>query len=274
VPMNVTRICPSLAMRGASGSSMFASFVRNPSRARSARHSASTRAGGHADGERDPQWHEHDLVEYPRAGDRKGDVRRLAPDRDLGITREQLSMVARRAKAAVTTRRPTGRTPSRPRKAVRWSILRVILGSKGGQELVDPPGRDLLMSSAHTFGELASAIDRAFARWDLSHVHEFRLVDGRRIVMEDADEFQETASANDLDERAHSLSSMGLNPGDTFTYVFDLGDDWEHGCTVLRTDVDPEEVAGIVPSEILPIFGWGTIPDQYGRLSPNDDQDE
>src|SRR2546425_1725004 len=55
---HVPRICPSLALRGASGSSTFASFVRNPSRARSARHSASTRAGGHADGERDPQWHE------------------------------------------------------------------------------------------------------------------------------------------------------------------------------------------------------------------------
>jgi len=148
----------------------------------------------------------------------------------------------------------------------------VILRSKGGDALVDPPGRDLLVSSAHTFAELASAIDRTFARWDLSHLHEFRLVDGRRIVMEDADEFE--ASPNDLDERSHSLSSIGLSSGDTFTYVFDLGDDWEHRCAVLRTDVDPEEEAGIVPSGILPIFGWGTIPDQYGRLSPDDDQDE
>jgi len=55
--------------------------------------------------------------------------------------------------------------------------------SKGGEELVDPPGRDLLMSSAHTFADLASAIDRVFARWDLSHLHEFRLLDGRRVMM-------------------------------------------------------------------------------------------
>jgi hypothetical protein len=183
-------------------------------------------------------------------------------------------MVARRTKVAVTTRRTTGTTPSRPRKMVRWSILRVILGSMGGKELVDPPGRDLLVSSAHTFAELASAIDRAFARWDLSHSHEFRLVDGRRIVLHEADEFEQIAKADDLDERAYSLSSIGLSSGDTFIYVFDLGDDWEHRCAVLRTDVDPEEEAGIVPSEILPIFGWGTIPDQYGRLSPDDDQDE
>ena len=30
----------------------------------------------------------------------------------------------------------------------------------------------------------------------------------------------------------------------------------------------------MVPSEILPIFGWGTIPDQYGHLTLDDDQDE
>jgi hypothetical protein len=148
----------------------------------------------------------------------------------------------------------------------------VILVSKGGEELVDPPGRDLLVNSAHTFAEIAGAIDRAFARWDLSHLHEFRLLDGRRIVREDADEPEEIGPDH-LDERAQSLSSMGLSAGDAFIYVFDFGDDWEHGCTVLRTDVDPEEEAGIVPSEILPIFGWGTIPDQYGRLTPEDDQD-
>jgi hypothetical protein len=202
------------------------------------------------------------------------DVRRLGPGRDLEITREHVATVARRTKVAVTTRHTTGRTPSRPRKAVRWSILRVILASTGGKELVAPPGRDLLVSGAHTFAELASAIDRAFARWDLSHLYEFRFLDGRRIVMDDADEFEQIAKAQDLGERAYSLSSIGLSSGDTFIYVFDLGDDWEHRCTVLRADVDPEEEAGIVPSEILPIFGWGTIPDQYGRLSPDDDQNE
>jgi hypothetical protein len=49
-------------------------------------------------------------------------------------------MVARRAKVAVRTRRASGGAPSRPRRAIRWSILRVILVSKGGEELVDPPG--------------------------------------------------------------------------------------------------------------------------------------
>lgn len=146
---------------------------------------------------------------------------------------------------------------------------------QGGEELVDPPGRDLLMSSAHTFADLATAIDRAFARWDLSHLHEFRLLDGRRVItMEGADEFEEFDPARHLDELAHSLSSVGLRAGETFTYVFDFGDNWEHACTVLRTDVDPVEEWGTVPSEIVAIFGWGTIPDQYGRLSLDDDQGE
>lgn len=146
--------------------------------------------------------------------------------------------------------------------------------AKGGEELADPPGRDLLVSSEHTFADIASAIDSAFARWDLSHLHEFRLLDGRRVVMmEGADEFEEIDPARHLDELAHSLASVGLPVGETFTYVFDFGDNWEHGCTVLRSDVDPVEECGEVPPKILPIFGWGMIPDQYGRLSP-DHQDE
>lgn len=175
----------------------------------------------------------------------------------------------------VTTRRTPARTSSRPRQAPRWSVVRTILLSKGSEELVDPPGRDLLVSSAHTFADLASAIDRSFARWDLGHLHEFRLLDGRRVIMMDgADEFEEIDPTRHLDEQAHSLGSIGLRVGDTFTYVFDFGDGWEHGCAVLRADVDPVEESGTLPSDILPIFGWGTIPDQYGRLSPDDGLDE
>lgn len=170
-----------------------------------------------------------------------------------------------------TTRR---REPSRTRRAVRWSVVRVILLSKGGSELEDPPGRDLLVSDEKTFAELAAAIDRAFARWDRSHLHEFRLVDGRRMVMADGDEPDELDPARQLDERDHTLRSAGLRAGDTFNYVFDFGDDWEHGCTVLRTDVNPAEEWGDVTSEIVPVFGWGTIPDQYGRVTPEDVQAE
>lgn len=148
-------------------------------------------------------------------------------------------MVERGTEAAVTSPTRKRQMPSPPRQALRWSVVRVILVSQGGEDLPDPPGRDLLVSSAHTFADLAAAIDRAFARWDRSHLHEFRLLDGRRIVMEDFDEFEEADPARDLDEQAHSWGSVALHTGDTFTYVFDFGDQWEHGCTVLRDGADP-----------------------------------
>ena len=42
-----------------------------------------------------------------------------------------------------------------------------------------------------------------------------------------------------------------------FTYVFDLGDDWTHVCTVVEAGTDPREVLGVVPNAHLPYFGWG-----------------
>ena len=44
-----------------------------------------------------------------------------------------------------------------------------------------PPGRIFIVRPSHTFAQLAEAIDAAFARWDLSHLHEFELPGGRRV---------------------------------------------------------------------------------------------
>jgi hypothetical protein len=148
----------------------------------------------------------------------------------------------------------------------------VVLLGRRGEELAGPPGRDLLVSDTHTFGDLAIAIDRAFARWDLSHVHEFRLVDGRRVGMIDPAGFDDDAPG--LDERWLTLRQAGLRPGDTFEYIFDFGDSWEHRCTVLRGEVDPVRESGASSTfEIVPLFGWGTIPDQYGRTTLDQDDE-
>jgi len=50
-----------------------------------------------------------------------------------------------------------------------------------------------------------------------------------------------------------------------------LGDDWTHRCVVDTAKVDPLEVLGIRPQVPLPFWGWGTIPDQYGRRVDDDD---
>lgn len=62
-----------------------------------------------------------------------------------------------------------------------------------------------------------------------------------------------------------------VKPGESFRFVFDLGDNWVHECTVAQAKVDPIETLGIVPEKPLPYWGWGTIPDQYGRRYADDD---
>ena len=68
-----------------------------------------------------------------------------------------------------------------------WLQIRVEL--EGGRDIdCDPrPGRVFIVGPSHTFADLATAIDAAFARWDLSHLHLFELPDGRQIGYPDPD---------------------------------------------------------------------------------------
>jgi Plasmid pRiA4b ORF-3-like protein len=135
-----------------------------------------------------------------------------------------------------------------------------------GEHLWPRPGRLLAASVTHSFRQLADAINHAFARWDLSHLHEFEVVDGTRIGVTD--------SGSDPDDElldGRRLNLSRLKPGEQFVYVFDLGDDWAHLCTVGKEPIDPLEKLGIVPRDPLPYFGWGNIPDQYGRGWIDDD---
>jgi Plasmid pRiA4b ORF-3-like protein len=141
--------------------------------------------------------------------------------------------------------------------------VKVELVEGGGEPLWPRPGRLFAVSTKHDFGQFAAAIDNAFARWDLSHLHEFELPDGTRIGISDPDDDAV------LDERRLNLSR--LRPADQFIYVFDLGDDWAHLCTVGDSPIDPLERVGLVPDGPLPYFGWGAIPDQYGRGWSDDD---
>lgn len=59
--------------------------------------------------------------------------------------------------------------------------------------------------------------------------------------------------------------------GAEFQFTFDFGDDWTHRCVVGQDKIDPMEELGIRPSAPLPYWGWGTIPDQYGRVWADDD---
>jgi hypothetical protein len=62
-----------------------------------------------------------------------------------------------------------------------WLRIRVDLLGGGGIDCDPSPGRIFLVGPSHTFEQFAEAIDAAFARWDLSHLHNFELKDGRLI---------------------------------------------------------------------------------------------
>jgi hypothetical protein len=149
-----------------------------------------------------------------------------------------------------------------------WLRIRVELLGRPGDELWPRPGRVFAAARSHTFGDLADAIDTGFARWDLGHLHEFRLADGTRLSSPAADEDQEDLGPA-LDDRRVKLSR--LQPSEQFVYVFDLGDSWTHLCTVEPDKVDPLEELGDIPDMPVPTMGWGDIPDQYGRRWEDDD---
>ena len=52
---------------------------------------------------------------------------------------------------------------------------------------------------------------------------------------------------------------------EVFEYEFDFGDGWTHRCTVLEADVQPEDIYGVRPKGPAAVWGWGSMPDQYGR---------
>jgi hypothetical protein len=137
------------------------------------------------------------------------------------------------------------------------------------------PGRTFVVAPHHTFEHFATAIDDAFARWDRARLHEF--------YFRNADDSEERVGLPDPDWDDEPITNIRteklrrLRHGEQFIYVFDLGDDWTHLCTVNPAKDDPLDAVGLAGSEMpgpLPVFGWGDIPDQYGRRWPGDSDDE
>lgn len=148
-----------------------------------------------------------------------------------------------------------------------WISIRVDLVQGQGKQCWPRPGRIFAAARSHTFREFANAIDDAFARWDRAHLQEFTLADQTRLHQPDPDwELDDTVS-----EDYQRVRLSRLDPGEQFVYVFDLGDDWAHLCTVGSQRIDPVDTLGILPGKPLPYFGWGDVPDQYGRRWDGDD---
>ena len=158
----------------------------------------------------------------------------------------------------------SSRRLSGPVLARTWLSIRVDLVEGRLERYWPRPGRLFAAARSHSYAQLAVAIDDAFARWDRSHLHEFELADGTRIGTPDPD----MDNHDVLDETREHLSK--LQASQQFIYVFDFGDDWTHLCTVVDASIEPHDVLGVVPNAPLPYFGWGNIPDQYGRASADE----
>jgi hypothetical protein len=137
----------------------------------------------------------------------------------------------------------TGRLPQAYRSAITEVSMgrthlaitvKLVHGSHTG-DLWPQPGRVLIASRSTTFEQLAGAIDDAFARWDHNHLHEFTLADGILITPHRWWDGEEPGGS--LDGATTGLGRLRL--GEQFAYIFDLGDNWQHLCTVGPKLADP-----------------------------------
>jgi hypothetical protein len=148
-----------------------------------------------------------------------------------------------------------------------WLQVEVVLVGAAGDQLRDP-GRVFVVGPSHSFEQLADAINTAFGRWDLSHLHEFELAGGRKIGYPD-DEF---APEVVWEDQAKIKVASEVGPAEEFSFTFDFGEGWLHRCRVMAEKIEPREYVGEgpLPKAPLPIFGWGWLPDQYRREHPDD----
>ena len=153
------------------------------------------------------------------------------------------------------------------------SVTVELLGGRG-QELWPWPGRVFAVGPSHTFMDLADSVNEAFARWDRSHPSVSTLADGRVVAdLETGAEMAESIGGPiwaPLDIDTAKVASV-VEPGAEFQFTFDFGDDWIHRCVVGEEKIDPLDVLGMRPKAPLPYWGWGNIPDQYGRRWAGED---
>jgi hypothetical protein len=148
-----------------------------------------------------------------------------------------------------------------------WLQVEVVLAGAAEDERRDP-GRVFLVGPKHTFGQLADAINAAFARW--GPVAPARVSAGRRAS--DRLSRRRVRARGRLGRPGGSQGRRRVNPGDQFEFRFDFGAGWRHRCRVLADKADPREDygPGRLPARPVAIWGWGWIPDQYGRETAAD----
>ncbi len=117
----------------------------------------------------------------------------------------------------------------------------------------------MLVPPTATFADFGLGVDLAFGRWDVTQRRSFRSGwHGRHE--------RRGSGSGDLapDRLVHGSAPRGQQ----FEYLYDDDEKWIHEC-VVEGYVARRETAGRAPIAV-PILGWGTIPDQFGRLTPDE----
>jgi hypothetical protein len=98
--------------------------------------------------------------------------------------------------------------------------------------------RRLIVPLPWRLDQLHLAIQAAFNWWN-AHLHEFR-IGGLRYGDLDSDDMASEDGPRLFDEREVTLRDFDHEPGNTFTYTYDFGDDWHHTVQIEeRLALDP-----------------------------------
>ena len=118
-----------------------------------------------------------------------------------------------------------------PKNPIPIYQLRIVL-----REISSPIFRILQIKGNVTLGKLHHYIQGAMG-WTDSHLHEFK-IKGKRYQAEE--QMYDDIDSDDMhDERDYRINKL-LQERDTFVYLYDYGDCWEHEITVEKI-IPPEE---------------------------------
>jgi len=136
--------------------------------------------------------------------------------------------------------------------------------------------RRLVVPWTWHLGQLHLAIQAAFNWWSY-HLHEFRIGSLRYGDPQTEDEWATETSARLFDETEVRLLDFGREPGVSFTYLYDFGDDWHHTVEIerlLALDIAPRAGACIDGARARPPEDVGGVPGYERFLAvmadPND----
>jgi len=145
-------------------------------------------------------------------------------------------------------------------------------------EIQPPIWRSLVLPLTWDLWQLHLGIQAAFNWWNY-HLHEFGIGGLRFGDPEDLEDGAFEDSPRAFDEREVLLRDFNRGSGMSFSYVYDLGDNWRHTITMeklLALDVAPKAGACVAgararpPEDVVGVYGYERF---LGIMADPDDEE-